>query len=437
MKNFKSQFIGLIFIGLSVWLITGCTKAPNFKADPNNPYVTGVPNPPTAAGQAIINSVTPSAALPNTVVVIAGNYFNTAVSGNTVTVNGIPAIVNEVSATRIVFTVPLTATTGKIVLTSGPNTVTHTSDFVVKSGTVSTFLNLGANNVQHLVFDRAGNLYGDNLTSILKISPGGTISTYPAGGANGTFGSIWGIAINNNTNELFVPDRLKHTIIKIDEGGKITTMAGNGVEEYLNGQAGLAHFVAPTCITMDPKGNLYVTDAHRVRKINSSGVVTTLAGNATDGTADGIGSAASFGTLEGITADADGNVYVSDTKYLKIRKITPEGVVTTFAGSGTAGFGDGTGAVAQFSHPASLAFDAAGNLFVADSNPQLPVYAIRMVNKLGAVTTFLKGTANSGVINGPTSTASVNLAEGITFDPAGNMYIANTGANIISKVTFQ
>ncbi|MGF7079161.1 IPT/TIG domain-containing protein [Mucilaginibacter sp. UYCu711] len=436
MKNLKSQFIAIIFVAVSAWLVVGCTKQPNFKADPNNPYITGVPNPPTAAGQAIINSVAPSSALPNTVVVIGGNNFNTAVSGNSVTVNGIPATVNEVSSTRIVFTVPLNATTGKIVLISGPNTVTYTSDFVVKSGTVSTFLNLGANNVQHLVFDPAGNLYGDNLTSILKISSGGAISTYPIGVPTGTFGSIWGIAINKNTDELFLPDRVKHTIIKIDGDGKVTTMAGNGIEEYLNGQGSFAHFIAPTGITMDPNGNLYVTDSHRVRKINSSGVVTTLAGSATDGTADGIGAAASFGSLEGITTDAQGNVYVSDTKYLKIRRITPDGVVTTFAGSGTAGFADGPGATAQFSHPASLAFDAAGNLFVADSNPLLPFYAIRMINKLGAVTTFLKGTSNSGVINGPTSTASVSLADGITFDPAGNMYIANTAANIISKVTF-
>lgn len=432
MKNFKSQLITLIFI----WLIVGCTKQPDFKADPNNPYITGVPNPPTAAGQVIINSVTPAAALPNTVVVIAGNNFNTAISGNTVTVNGITAIVNEVSATHIVFTVPLNATTGKIVLTSGPNTVTYTSDFVVKNGTVSTFLNLGANNVQHLVFDATGNLYGDNVTSILKILPGGAVSTYPAGVPNGTLGSIWGIAINKNTNELFVPDRAKHIIIKIDEAGKVTTLAGNGVEEYLDGQAGFAHFIAPTDITMDLKGNLYVTDSHRVRKINSSGVVTTLAGSTKDGSTDGIGAAASFGSLEGITTDAQGNVYVSDTKFLKIRRITPDGVVTTFDGSGAAGFADGPGATAQFSHPASLAFDAAGNLFVADSNPLLPVYAIRMVNKLGVVTTFLKGTSNSGVINGPASTASVNLANGMTFDPAGNMYIANTGANVISKVTF-
>ncbi|MBC7398792.1 MAG: hypothetical protein H7289_02515, partial [Mucilaginibacter sp.] len=114
----------------------------------------------------------------------------------------------------------------------------------------------------------------------------------------------------------------------------------------------------------------------------------------------------------------------------------PDGVVTTYAGNGTAGLADGPGTTAQFSHPTLLAFDLAGNLFVADSNPLLPVYEIRMVNRLGSVSTFLKGTSNSGVINGPASTASVNLADGMTFDPAGNMYIVNTGANIISKVTF-
>ncbi len=419
-------------------LVTGCTKAPDFKADPDNAYVTGVPKPPpTTGGQAIINSVTPTGALPNTVVVIAGNNFNTAVSGNTVTVNGVPAIVNAVSSTAVVFTVPANATTGKIVLASGPNTVTTTSDFFVKSGIVSTFLNLGANNVQHIVFDEIGNLYGDNLTRILKITGTGLINPYPAGAPNGTFGNIWGIAINKNSGELFVPDRIKHTIIKIAADEKVTTLAGDGTEGYINAQGIFARFVAPTGIAIDASGNLYVNDSHRVRKISSTGLVTTLAGGIDDGVADGIGTAARFGSLEGIAIDATGNIYVSDTKYLNIRKITPDGVVSTLAGSGTAGFADGTASTAQFSHPTSLAFDAAGNLFVADSNPLLPIYAIRMVNKLGSVSTLLKGTSNSGIISGPTATASVNLADGMAFDPAGNMYIINTGANIISKVTFQ
>lgn len=233
-----------------------------------------------------------------------------------------------------------------------------------------------------------------------------------------------------------MPDRIKHTIIKISEDGKVTTLAGDGTEGLTNGQGTFARFALPTGIAIDASGNLFVDDTHRVRKISSTGLVTTLAGSAVDGNADGIGPAASFGSLEGITTDAAGNIYVSDTKYFNIRRITPDGVVTTYAGNGTAGLADGPGTTAQFSHPTLLAFDLAGNLFVADSNPLLPVYEIRMVNRLGSVSTFLKGTSNSGVINGPASTASVNLADGMTFDPAGNMYIVNTGANIISKVTF-
>jgi hypothetical protein len=437
MKNLKSQFIGCALITMFTALTTGCTKPPDFKADPNNAYVTGVPNPPpTGGGQALINSITPSAALPSTVVVIAGNNFNTAISGNTVTVNGVPATIYGVSSTYVVFTVPANATTGKVVLTSGANVVTSISDFIVKSGTVSSFANLGANNMQHIAFDADGNLYGDNLNKILKISAGGVVSTYPVGAPAGTFGSIWGIAISRD-REIFVPDRLKHSIIKVAADGLITALAGNGVEEYLNAQGSFARFVTPTGIALDAGGNLYVNDTYRVRRISSTAVVTTLAGGTTDGIADGIGSAARFGSLEGIAIDASGNIYVSDTKYLRIRKITPEGEVTTFAGSGTAGFADGPAATAQFTHPTSLAFDLAGNLFIADSNPLLPFYTIRMVNKLGVVSTLLKGTSNSGVINGPIATASVNQPEGMAFDPAGNLYISNTGANVISKVTFQ
>jgi hypothetical protein len=436
MKSLRSQFKKCGISALLACLIVGCTKPPSFKADPNNAYVTGVPNPPTTAAQTIINSVTPSAAVPNTVVVIAGNNFNTAVSGNTVTVNGVPATVNSVSSTYVVFTVPANATTGKIVLVSGPSTVTSTSDFIVKSGIVSTFFDLGANNMQHIAFDVDGNLYGDNLTKIFKISNAGTIATYPAAPPTGAFGNIWGIVVNRD-HEVFVPDRIKHSVIKVGADGLIGFLAGDGLEQYLNGQGTFARFVTPTGIALDASGNLFVNDTYRVRKISSTGVVTTLAGSADDGTADGIGTAARFGSLEGIAVDVTGNIYVSDTKYLKIRKITPDGVVTTFAGSGTAGFADGPGTTAQFSHPTSLVFDLAGNLFVADSNPLLPMYTVRMINKLGVVTTFLKGTSNSGVANGPTTTASVNLPEGMAFDPAGNLYISNIGAHVISKVTIQ
>jgi sugar lactone lactonase YvrE len=436
MKNSKSLKITTAVLAMAVVmiLVAGCTKPPGFKADPTNPYAN--PNDPNVGVAApVLTSFSPSGGITNTVIRIVGYNFALGLSNNKLTINGVSATINSVTSIEILATVPASATTGKLELTSGSKVITSTTNFAVLGGTVSTFADVGAAHLEHISFDASGNLYGEDNKTIYKILATGEVTTYA--GLNNEFSALWGSVVDPVFGDVYVADRGNFTVKRVSAAKVFSFMAGNGQEGIVDGQGITARFVAPTGMAIDKKGNLYVNDTHRVRKISTEGLVTTIAGGATDGNVDGIGAAAQFGSLEGIAVDADGNVYVSDLKNLNIRKITPGGVVSTLAGSGAAGFTDGAGAVAQFTKPRGLAVDPAGNVLVTDENPALPLYEIRVINKLGVVTTLLKGTSLTGVINGPTSTASVNGADGMTFDPSGNLYISNTGAHVISKVTFK
>lgn len=422
--------IGSLLI-VSIVMLGACNKPKSFK--PNGGY--GTANPvPKGDSAAVVNSFKPTSGLPNTVVTLAGHSFDQALANNSVSINGVPGTVNSVNATQVVITIPANATTGKIVLKSGAATLTATTDFKVLTGTVSTFYNLGANYVEHIAFDGMGNLYGENSNSVLEISLAGNLSI--VAGANNGFKALWGIATNPNLDNVYVADRESFYIYRISSELGVLPFSGNGKRDYRDGFGNDVRFANPTGLAIDVQSALYTTDTHRVRQIKI-GQVTTIAGSDADGNIDGRGTAARFGSLSGIAVDADQNIYVSDRKYLTIRKITPDGTVTTIAGNGTAGFADGPGATAQFTDPINIAVDPAGNILVADGDKSKPYFAIRMINKLGVVSTLLKGNSLTGVINGPMATASVNAPDGMTFDPQGNLYIANTGANIISKVTFK
>lgn len=143
-----------------------------------------------------------------------------------------------------------------------------------------------------------------------------------------------GVAVDNN-GTLYVADRLNHRIRKISSTGIVSTFAGSGVQGGLDGIGIQAQFKFPMSVAIDLVGNIYVADAgnHRIRKITSDGVVTTLAGS-TSGFADGVGILAQFHFPEGIALDETGTIFISDTGNLRIRKITSTGVVTTLAGNG-------------------------------------------------------------------------------------------------------
>ncbi len=199
----------------------------------------------------------------------------------------------------------------------------------------------------------------------------------------------------------------------------------------MDGTGSAARFSGPYSVAVDSAGNVYVADAWNdtIRKVTPTGLVTTLAGLAgNQSSADGTGSAARFSGPSGVAVDSAGNVFVADSGNNTIRKVTPDGAVTTLAGLagyGNSGSADGTGSAARFYCPWGVAVDSTGNVFVADNYNN----TIRKVTPAGVVTTLAGLAGSSG------SAARFNGPSGVALDSAGNVYVADTGNNTIRKVT--
>lgn len=209
-------------------------------------------------------------------------------------------------------------------------------------------------------------------------------------------------------------------------------VAGDGVQGLQDGPVLQARFADPYGVALDGDGTLYIADAgdnNRIRKIGVGGVVTTLAGSG-EGFVDGVGAAAAFHTPSGLACDAAGNIYVADTGNHAIRKISPQGVVTTLAGTGVAGFRDGPGVQAQFNGPVGVAADASGNVYVADTYND----RIRVIRADGHVIT-LAGGEKPGYQDGPGSAARFDTPSALAVDALGNIWIADTRNNAIRKLT--
>ena len=235
--------------------------------------------------------------------------------------------------------------------------------------------------IRALAVDSSGNVYvsDGNYNQIVEITPAGVGSVLIAGNSpyvgspvsipgTPTGLVVTGLAVDASGN-IYVGDRGNNVILKISSAGVVSTFAGNGSAGSANGPAASASFNVPLALALDSAGNLYVIDQiNLIRKITPAGVVSTLAGSVATGTANGVGTAASFNSPSGIAVDASGNVYVADTGNNLIRMITPAGVVTTLAGSGAAGFANGTGTAASFNFPSGVAVDQSGNVYVADED---------------------------------------------------------------------
>ncbi|MFY8035305.1 MAG: NHL repeat-containing protein, partial [Flexibacteraceae bacterium] len=295
--------------------------------------------------------------------------------------------------------------------------------------------------------DGSGNLYvvDERNHLIRKITPLGVVTTLAGSGTAGyndgtgtaaSFNYPSGIAVDGEGN-IFVGDSFNHRIRKITPSGVVTTFAGSGDVGYYgggfaDGNATVSRFNVPRGIAIDGTGNVFVADGqnNRIRKITPLGIVTTLAGTGTGGFLNGIVSNATFRNPSGITVDNFGNVYVADRDNNSIRKINSSGEVSTFAGSGSAGYADGTGTSAVFTAPTGVSVDGAGNVFVVD-------YGNHFIRKITfeGVTTTIAGSGTSTFSDGIGTAASFNWATGLTLDGLGNAYIADRENNRIRKLT--
>lgn len=250
----------------------------------------------------------------------------------------------------------------------------------------------------------------------------------------GAQGTSYCVYVKNAATPLRFQFRSTRSVIEEGNcGGSVSTFVGSGSSLAADGVGTAAAFDWIGGLTQDPDGNLYVGECNgALRKVTPNGTVTTFAGALnTSAYVDGNSTTARFQCIEGLTMDDDGNIYASvyGTLFTGIRKITPTGDVSTIAGSATRGNADGNGTAAQFWYPFGLAVDDAGILYVADGG----YGTIRKITPSGDVSTFVGSTFG---YNDATGTAALlGSVHGIDFDSAGNLYIADSTNHRIRKMT--
>jgi len=328
-------------------------------------------------------------------VTITGTGFSPTPAENTVTINGAAAVVQSASPTQLVVEVPVGALSGPVVVRVAGQAAVSSAD------------------VFHYLYTT-------------------TVSTF-AGPGTGYFGRPTGLATDAQGN-LFVANASNHTVDKITPAGVRSIVAGTGTAGHVDGPAAAAQFIDLAGIAVDAQGNVYVSEGesyHDIRRITAAGTVTTLAGAAAKGYVDGAGPAARFYYPDGLAVDAQGNVLVADQGNHRIRRVTPAGVVSTFAGTGSAlgGFADGAAAQAQFLSPRGVAVDAKGVVYVADANNN----RVRKIAADGTVSTLSGG--QCGDDDGPIGTSKLYYPIGVAADARGNVGVAEYNAYRIRLIS--
>lgn len=304
--------------------------------------------------------------------------------------------------------------------------------------------------INGIATDGAGNILVSSGNTIRLISPSGSLRTLA--GSFQQFGSVDGDPADARFNgtegvatdpagNLFVADYGNRTLRKVTPFGVVSTVAGSpGLSGSDDGVGPDARFNLPLGVGVDREGNVLVSDAgssSTIRKVSPAGAVTTFAGVAGQpGSADGTGPAARFRIPRGIAVDALGHAYIADSQNHAIRRVTPSGSVSTFAGAAPVrGHADGTGTAAVFTKPWGIAADAAGNVFVADGGEVDYFHGsgtgtIRKISPAGEVTTLAGNAGQSAVVDGPGVLARFRSLSGLALDAAGNLYVGDSSCSL-------
>ncbi len=342
------------------------------------------------------------------------------------------------------------------------DTNNHTIRKITPARVVSTFAGLPGNDgsangtgstarfrfPSALAVDNASNIYvaDTNNSTIRKITPARVVSTFAGlarsiGWVNGTgsaarFNFPAGVAVDRaGTGNIYVGDTGNYTIRQITPAAVVTTLAGSpGVRGGANGTGSAARFELPVGMAVDSAGNIYVADADpcTIRKITPGGVVSTFAGSfAKAGSQDGTGSAARFNIPTDVAVDSSNKLYVADSNNCTIRRITPAAVVTTLAGLASPGHTNGTGSAARFDFPQGVAVDTTGKIYVADAVES----AIRKITPTAVVSTFAGLPGTFGYVNGTGTAARFSFPRWLTVGALNNVYVGDTFNYVVRKIT--
>jgi sugar lactone lactonase YvrE len=296
-----------------------------------------------------------------------------------------------------------------------------------------------------LASDTAGNLFmaENNNARVRRINPAGIITTV-AGSGNGTFSGDGGPATSagmtpvtvavDSAGNLYLADVASNRIRKVDASGIITTVAGGGNPADGVGDGGpatSARLNIPTGVVLDARGNLFIVEhsGHRIRMVTPAGTISTVAGTGTAGFSGdgGPAAAAQLNLPISVVVDNAGRLYVSDVGNHRVRMVAADGTISTVAGGGNPADGLGDGGLAteaRLNTPVGVALDGAGNLFIADTNDR----RIRRVGPVGIIST-VAGTGATGFSGdgGPATQADLSGPDGLAVDKAGNLYFSDIG----------
>ncbi|HLP06863.1 MAG TPA: immunoglobulin domain-containing protein, partial [Opitutaceae bacterium] len=405
----------------------GATLTVNAAATDTAPSITSQPASVTvAAGQSATFSVTASGTAPLS---YQWRKDGASLSGATSASYSISSVAASDAG---VYTVVVTNSAGSV--------TSNSATLAVASGifphlTALTFDNSGRLYATDSTNNTVQRIASDGTVSLVAGTTGFAGSTNGNGSA-ALFNQPAGIVATQD-GVLYVADTANALIRRIATNGTVTTFAGNAaLRGNVNGNGTSATFSAPTGLALDSSGNLYVADAtnHTIRKITSGGTVTTYAGQAgSSGSANGNATTARFNNPTAVAVDSAGNVYVADTNNNTIRKISSGGTVTTLAGlSGVSGSTDGYGVDALFNQPQGLTLDANGNLYVADTGNS----SVRKITPAGTVTTIAGLSTVSSENNSPDASGSLfNHPLALAVSSNGTLYIGDTGAAAVRTVS--